>query len=173
MTSGVGLAIQLVAPGRLLDHRHAIAEIWPDASRDRLAEILPRHAARDGFRFLAAFDEEELVGFTYGYTGAAGQWWHDRVARALGDDGSKRWLGPGHFEFTELHVRENRRRQGIGGSLHDELLAGIAAPTAVLSTQTDNVPALGLYHGRGWETIVDALDFGSGRPFAILGRDLH
>jgi len=45
-------------------------------------------------------------------------------------------------------------------------------PTAVLSTQTDNEPAIALYLGRAWQVIVPYLDFGSGRPFLIMGRDL-
>ena len=49
---------------------------------------------------------------------------------------------------------------------------GLEAPTTVLSTQTDNEPAIALYLGRGWQVIVPYLDFGSGRPFLIMGRDL-
>jgi ribosomal protein S18 acetylase RimI-like enzyme len=52
------------------------------------------------------------------------------------------------------------------------VLSGLDAPTAVLSTQTDNEPALALYRGRGWRVIVPFLDFGSGRPFLIMGKDL-
>jgi ribosomal protein S18 acetylase RimI-like enzyme len=156
----------------VLSLRPELAEIWPDASRARIDDILPRHVTRDGFRFLGAFADDRLVGFVYGYRGGSGQWWHDRVARALGAAGAKRWLGPGHFEFTELHVRADYQRRGIGGRLHDEFLKGIDASTAVLSTQTDNDPAIALYTGRGWRVIVPYLDFGSGRPFLIMGRDL-
>jgi ribosomal protein S18 acetylase RimI-like enzyme len=42
----------------------------------------------------------------------------------------------------------------------------------VLSTQTDNEAALALYRQRGWKVIVPYLDFGSGRPFLIMGKDL-
>jgi ribosomal protein S18 acetylase RimI-like enzyme len=167
------LALREVAAEEVLALRRDIIEIWPEASRDRLTEILPRHTSRDGFRFIGAFEDARLLGFVYGYLGGAGQWWHDRVAEALGAAGAARWLGPGHFEFTELHVRAERRRQGLGGTLHDAVLAGLAAPTAVLSTQTDNEPALALYGRRGWKVIVPYLDFGSGRPFLIMGKDLH
>ena len=152
--------------------RRELAPLWPEASRDRIDEILPRHAARGGFRFLAALDDEQIVGFVYGYNGAPGQWWHDRVAKALGKEGATRWLPPGHFEFTELHVDARRRREGIGGALHDAIFELVEAPTAVLSTQTDNEPALALYRGRGWRVIVPYLDFGSGRPFLIMGKEL-
>jgi ribosomal protein S18 acetylase RimI-like enzyme len=158
----------------VLELRPLLSEIWPEASRDRIADILPRHIARTGFKFLGAFGEQhQLVGFVYGYRGAAGQWWHDRVAKALGRGGSRRWLPKGHFEFTELHVRGEYRRRGIGGALHDAIFDGLDAPTAVLSTQTDNAPAIKLYEGRGWEVVVPYLDFGSGRPFLIMGRDLR
>jgi ribosomal protein S18 acetylase RimI-like enzyme len=172
MTIDIGHDIRVVAGKDVLSLRRELAEIWPDAARARVDEILPRHVVRDGFRSLGAFAERRLVGFVYGYRGGAGQWWHDHVAIVLGPDGEQRWLAPGHFEFTELHVRSDFRRRGVGGSLHDALLEGIDAPTAVLSTQTDNAPAIALYAGRAWQVIVPYLDFGSGRPFLIMGRDL-
>jgi len=167
------LEITQLSPTEALARRAEIAEIWPEASRDRLHDILPRHAARDGFRFRGAFDESgRLIGFVYGYRGAPGQWWHDRVAAALGFEGTARWLAAGHFEFTELHVRPEARRRGIGGALHDAVLEGLDAPTSVLSTQTDNEPAIRLYANRGWVVIVPSIDFGSGRPFLIMGKEL-
>jgi len=172
VTIEVGIEIREVGGADVLAYRKELAQIWPDASRARIDDILPRHAARDGFRFFGAFAGRRLVGFVYGYRGATGQWWHDHVALALGPDGEARWLPPGHLEFTELHVRREYRRRGIGGALHDTLLGEVDAPTAVLSTQTDNAPAIGLYSGRGWEVIVPYIDFGSGRPFLIMGKDL-
>ncbi len=173
MTIDTGMELREIAGRDVLSLRRELAEIWPDASRARIDEILPRHVSRDGFRFLGAFAEGRLAGFVYGYRGGRGQWWHDRVAAALGSDATERWLAPGHFEFTELHVRREFRRRGIGGSLHDALLEGVDAPTAVLSTQTDNEPAISLYAGRGWQVIVPYLDFGSGRPFLIMGLVLR
>jgi len=172
VTIDVAVEIREVSAHEVLSLRREISEIWPDASRARINDILPRHVTRDGFRFLGAFATEQLVGFVYGYRGEAGQWWHDRVAGALGSDASARWLPEGHFEFTELHVGTEFRRRGIGGRLHDAVLAGVDAPTAVLSTQTDNEPAIALYSGRGWQVIVPYLDFGSGRPFLIMGKVL-
>jgi ribosomal protein S18 acetylase RimI-like enzyme len=83
------------------------------------------------------------------------------------------WLAPGHFEFVELAVRPDLQRRGIGVRLHDALLEGIDAPTAVLSTEVDNEPALALYRGRGWQVVLPEIDFGpSFPPFLVLGKQL-
>jgi ribosomal protein S18 acetylase RimI-like enzyme len=151
-----------------------VRELWPSATAERIQEILPRHAGRDGFRFLAARTPDgRMAGFAYGYRGAAGQWWHDLVAEALGEELAARWLASGHFEFVELHVRPECRREGIGARLHDALLAGLDGPTAVLSTDRTNEPALSLYRSRGWQVICDEIQFGPEYPpYLVMGRDL-
>jgi ribosomal protein S18 acetylase RimI-like enzyme len=164
--------VELTAEEALASRRE-LAEVWTGVSSVRLGEILERHAARDGFTFLAARDNGTIEGFTYGYRGSSGEWWHDLVAKSMSDEQRARWLVPRHFEYVELHVRPERQGRGLGGRLHDELLARQPdSPTAVLSTQVDNERALRLYHGRGWEVVVPELDFGSGRLFSILGRRL-
>jgi ribosomal protein S18 acetylase RimI-like enzyme len=153
--------------------RREIPQVWIGSTEERLREILPRHAGRAGFRFLAARDARQLVGVAYGYLGAPGQWWHDIVSRAMTPEQRRRWIAPGHFEVVELHVHPDFRRRGIGGRLHDTLLDGLESRTAVLSTQADNRPALALYEGRGWEIVVPALRFApAAEEYAILGRDL-
>jgi ribosomal protein S18 acetylase RimI-like enzyme len=153
--------------------RDELAPVWTGVSGERLHDILARHAARDGFTFLEARNDAGLAGFAYGYRGGPGEWWHDVVHAAMDDEQRARWLRPGHFELVELHVRPEHRGRGLGGRLHDELLSRqTVSGTAVLSTQVDNEPALALYAGRGWEVVLPQLDFGSGRLFSILGRDL-
>jgi ribosomal protein S18 acetylase RimI-like enzyme len=167
------IAIRTLMAPDALARRDEIAEIWREASRDRVDEILPHHAARPGFRFLAAEEQALMVGFSYGYLGAPGQWWHDLVSTAMTEGQCNYWLAPGHFEFVELHVRPEFRRQGIGGTLHDALLDGLESRTAVLSTQVDNHAALALYQGRGWQVVVPALRFTAGGvPYSILGLEL-
>ena len=129
-------------------HRAEIEELWrrvfPGTAEERFDEILPRHSGRTGFRFVAARGEGgELLGFTYGYEGGAGEWWHDRVAAPLTPGDRKSWLAPGHFEFVELQVAPECEGQGIGSRLHDALLAEVQSPTAVLSTEQSNARARG------------------------------
>jgi ribosomal protein S18 acetylase RimI-like enzyme len=161
-------------PEAVLRRRREIAQVWTWTSEERVEEILPRHVGRRGFRFLAARNESgTLVGFAYGYLGAPGQWWHDLVSGAMTAEQRARWLAPGHFELVELHVRPDQRRRGVGALLHDALLEPLESPTAVLSTQVDNAPALSLYRNRGWQLVVPELDFGSGRLFCIMGIELR
>jgi ribosomal protein S18 acetylase RimI-like enzyme len=156
-----------------LELRDELAPVWTGVTSERLRDILARHASRDGFTFLTARENGRLAGFTYGYRGGPGEWWHDIVHAAMNEAERARWLAPGHFEYVELHVRPEFQRRGVGGLLHDELLSRqTASRTAVLSTQVDNERALALYHGRGWQVVLPRLDFGSGRLFSILGRDL-
>jgi ribosomal protein S18 acetylase RimI-like enzyme len=122
---------------------------------------------------VGASEGGRLVAFAYGYLGAPGQWWHDKVRLAMTAAQRARWLGPGHFEFVELAVRPEYRRRGIGSALHDAVLQGVAARTAVLSTQVDNGPALALYRGRGWRVIVERLEFEDGAPpYLVMGLEL-
>ena len=45
------------------------------------------HSAHLALSGVTAVDEgDRLVGFGYGYTTMAGQWWHDQVRLALGPD---------------------------------------------------------------------------------------
>jgi ribosomal protein S18 acetylase RimI-like enzyme len=162
--------------------RRHVVEVWAGAhelpraspTRDEFGRTrLRRHSARGDFRFLGAFSGDELVGFVYGYTGASGQWWYDRVERALDRDERSRWLDPGHFEFTELAVRPDFQGRGVGSRLHDLVLEGLPHDRALLSALADNAPVVGFYRRRGWETVLDRLRFEPGRPeFTIMGRAL-
>jgi ribosomal protein S18 acetylase RimI-like enzyme len=167
-----------IGPDELLRRRREVErlwnDVWPGTPRERFDDILPRHAGRQGFRAVIADDEAgQLVGLAYGYTGAPGQWWHDIVSAGMGEEAAARWLGPGHFELVELMVAPAARGHGLGGRLHDSIVGGLAATTAVLSTQTDNEPALALYRRRGWELVVPEIRFApDGDRYCVLGIDL-
>src|ERR687886_1862927 len=78
-----------------------VVDVWANAHglgrasatrREFGGDRVPRHAARDGFVFLGAFEPGgRLVGFVYGYTGAPGQWGDHRVAAALGPSTQAGW----------------------------------------------------------------------------------
>lgn len=125
-----------------------------------------------GFRAFGALAGDRLVGFSEGYSGAAGQWWHDVVAAHLSPADRTRWLER-CFELVELHVHPDLQGQGLGGRLHDLLLEGVRHPTAVLSTRRAETAAMALYRRRGWVVVLEELTFpGNPTPFRILGLDL-
>ena len=182
--SSEDVRIEPLAPATLLGPlRGQVVDVWAGAhdlpraspTREEFGRTrLKRHSARADFRFLGAVSGDELVGLVYGYTGAPGQWWYDRVAAALGREGRRRWLDPGHFEFTELAVRPDFQGRGVGSRLHDDVLADLPHERALLSALADNAPVVGFYHHRGWETVLDRLRFEPGRPeFTIMGRTLR
>jgi ribosomal protein S18 acetylase RimI-like enzyme len=118
---------------------------------------------------LAAVENGRLAGFAYGYHGAEGQWWYERVAAALQPADRHRWLVNGYFELVELAVDPEFQRRGIGGRLHDALLEPEAGP-ALLSTQVHNAQARRLYFGRGWQLVVPELRFArAGELYSVLG----
>ena len=72
------------------------------------------HVRRPGFRAVATLTAEgRLAGFGYGYTSAAGQWWHDQVRSALDEPSRGYWL-TSCFEVVELHVRPVAQGHGVG-----------------------------------------------------------
>ncbi len=103
------------------------------AAREWRDTILPRHATRADFDFRAAVDGDEIVGFVYGYTGAYGQRWTDRVAADMDPASRAVWLDPPHFEVVQLHVLPSAQRAGIGARLLDILLEHQPNDRALLS----------------------------------------
>jgi ribosomal protein S18 acetylase RimI-like enzyme len=121
-------------------------------------EQLPGHAVRDGFRMMAALADDSVLGFGYGYTGRRGQWWSDRVVEAVPAALSDTWVG-GHFELVELTVHPDHQGLGIGGRLHDTLLAGLPHARALLGTSPDDArAAVALYRSRGWQRLARLSD---------------
>lgn len=140
----------------------------------RFAASLDRQAGREGFKCVVARpgDGQPIVGFAFGFTATPGQWWRDTVAGALDSIQGSHWLMD-CFELAELALTPAYQGKGIGGRLHDSLLAGLPHQTALLSTIAAETNALHLYRKRGWITLVDHLTFPGGvRTYRIMGLDL-
>jgi ribosomal protein S18 acetylase RimI-like enzyme len=130
-----------------------------------------RHRERKGFRCVVARDgrSAQIIGFTYGYTSAPGQWWHDLVEGVMDSATAREWLSD-TFELVELAVSPPSQGQGAGGRLHDTLLAGLPHRAAVLSTMQAETVALKLYRKRGWITLLEDFYFpGTPKPYQIMG----
>jgi ribosomal protein S18 acetylase RimI-like enzyme len=152
--------------------------------------IMQQHASHRGFRALAVAAGArgpdgrpgrtgrpgQIIAFSYGFSGAQGQWWHDVVAAALtattGPAVATAWLADS-LEIAEVHVHPDFHRRGIGRSLVLGLADGRRERTAVLSTQDANSPARRLYRGLGFTDLLTGYSFpGSAVPYAVMGAAL-
>lgn len=135
-------------------------------------EIFRTHLTRHGFvSVLALAEAGELVGFGYGYLGQAGEWWHDVVANALGDESADRWLADA-FELAELHVAPAHQGRGVGRTILQTLLDESRGRTVVLSTHDRRSPAYSLYRSVGFVDLLRRFVFpGSTEVYAVLGLE--
>lgn len=125
-----------------------------------------RHSVREGFRLTRAYDGADLVGFAYGYTGRAGQWWTDNARTVLEPEVAAAWVG-GHFELVSIGVVENARGAGVGRALLRAVLDGLPHDRLLLMTAADpDDPARRLYASEGWAV----LGPGIGRDKVIMGK---
>jgi ribosomal protein S18 acetylase RimI-like enzyme len=152
--------------------------------------IMEQHASYHGFRALAVTADGagasggrgrdgrpgQIIAFSYGFSGAEGQWWHDVVAAALTARTAavvaSEWLADS-LEIAEVHVHPDFHRRGIGRSLVLGLTDGRRERTAVLSTQDAESPARRLYRSLGFADLLTRYSFpGSAVPYAVMGAAL-
>ncbi len=148
-------------------------KILPD-DIDAFASMLRRHLDRPGFNAVAARNGRTgtLIGFAYGYVSSQGQFFHDSVQKTLRKRFLSHWLSD-CFELVEVAVIPEYQSLGIGGRLHDSLMLGLQCPRAILSTQSDAVPAMRMYLRKGWKILVDEFDFpGEPKPYVLMGWQL-
>jgi ribosomal protein S18 acetylase RimI-like enzyme len=132
--------------------------------------IMAGHGAYPGFAALAAMDGDEVAGFCYGFHGAPGQWWHDRVSAGLGE--RRHWLTD-CLEVAELHVRPEYQGRGIGSGLLRLLTSSRPELTVVLSTSDSETVARRMYRGAGFTDLLTGYRFdGAEPPYAIMGAEL-
>jgi ribosomal protein S18 acetylase RimI-like enzyme len=117
-----------------------------------------------------------VIAFSYGFRGAAGQWWHDVVrvglTAATGKRAAEHWLADS-FEIAEVHVRPEYQRRGIGRAMLLRLTEDTEQRTALLSTQDLPSPARYLYRGLGFTDLLTNFCFpGGGPPYAVMGATL-
>jgi len=166
-----------------------LAAMRPDpAQLPGRRSIMERHASYDGFRALAVTADAvdggpgrpggpgQIIGFSYSFRGAPGQWWHDVVAAALaaksGWELAAAWLTDS-LEIAEVHVHPDFHGRGIGRSLVLGLAQGRPERTAVLSTQDAESPARRLYRSLSFADLLTGYCFpGTPVPYAVMGATL-
>lgn len=157
----------------------------PQVMRSR-APAWSEHARRPGWGGVAAYSgtgrrrvlgrqRPALVGICYGYTGSAGQWWFEEVARGLRERGDAP-LEADYVELTELHVAPEHQGRGLGTELLRAFLDGRPERRVLLSTPEidgERNGAWRLYRSLGFTDVLRDFRFsGDPRSFAVLGRGL-
>jgi ribosomal protein S18 acetylase RimI-like enzyme len=179
------LSVTELSAGEFVARLDQMVTVYAAAMRPA-AEMLPGrrsimagHATHPGFRALLATEDGSgtPAGFGYGFHGAAGQWWHDTVGRAVtaahGAMAAAAWLDDS-FEVAELHVAPEHQGHGTGAGLLLRLASGRPERTALLSTRDADSPARRLYRGTGFSDLLTGFAFfpGNEPPYAVMGAEL-
>jgi ribosomal protein S18 acetylase RimI-like enzyme len=179
------LSVSELSPGEFTSRLDQMVAVYAAAMRPATwvlpgrRAVMAGHAGSPGFRSLLATEDEsgEPAGFSYGFTSAAGQWWHDTVARGLvaahGTAAAAAWLDDS-FEVAELHVAPEHQGHGVGAGLLLRLTSDRPERTALLSTRDADTPARRLYRGVGFTDLLTRfIFFPSGDPpYAVMGAEL-
>lgn len=150
----------------------------PDDELASFVEDGREQSGRPGFVAWAAFEQGQAgavgrpVGFSYAYELLPEYWWYRQVKPHLARLGQTTWLQDA-FELTQMAVLPEFQGQGIGGRLHDLLLADLPYRHGLLSTLYGETDATGLYRGRGWQILLEPFQFsGVNRPYRIMGKNI-
>jgi ribosomal protein S18 acetylase RimI-like enzyme len=152
---------------------YSTAMEYPYEIVDLRRGFIAAHTQRSGFRAVATVgDDDELVGFGYGYHSRPGQWWHEQVRGGLELAAYNAWMSD-CFELVELHVLPFAQGHGIGHAQLSALVHGVPHRTVMLSTPEGESRAWRLYRRMGFVDVLRHYEFlGDDRPFAVLGRTL-
>lgn len=145
------------------------ARVWPERDREMAREGFTRYAGYDAFHGLVALVNGEPVGVGYGARSYPGIPWHDLVAPVLG---AEHPALQDAWRLVELAVVAEWQGHGIGGRLHDELLAAQRCRRALVSTGVSNLRARRMYERRGWEYVLEELrPVGEPGVYVVMARD--
>jgi len=131
-----------------------------------------KHSTYPGYTGWVAVCEDRIVGFAYGFSSTSGQFYRSKLESVLEDNEIHSWLSD-CFEFVEMAVLPEFRRQGIASTLEKRLLDKAHHKTSVLTTETANEDARFLYEKLGWENVKEAQLMQSEDPMLIMGKKLN
>lgn len=130
-------------------------------------------AQEPSFRLIAAWDQERLAGYIYGFAIKNGSpLWETIFLSPDPRCNVRGWTYPVAF-VSELLVAASYRRRGIALALHDGFVTVRSEPKAVLLAHPEATAAQTAYEMWGWYRI------GAGRPwpdtplYDTLVKDLH
>jgi GNAT superfamily N-acetyltransferase len=139
----------------------------PPYGRDQDAALFARRfrvqRRQPGFVLAEARHGGYLVGYGCGMPlRPSTSWWRELTA-PLPDEVTAEHPGR-TFALTDLLVRASWRRQGIGATLHDLILAGRAEERATLTVLPAATPAQNAFGKWGWRKVARTREAGPGSP---------
>lgn len=144
------------------------ARTW-DRPLEPAREFFQQQMQQPGLLGYVALDNGNVVALGFGTACRRGQWWYDTVARQVGETHpalQDAWV------LVELAVADSHRGKGLGGYLHDRLLAEQPHPRALLSTQVGNYVARRMYEARGWRYLHPGFSFLPGQqPYVVMSHE--
>lgn len=142
---------------------------------DRAAFFSRRFAVQcrqPGFVLAEARNGEYLVGFAFGLPLRSSTDWWRGLTVPLAADVTTEYSGRS-FALAELLVRAPWRRQRIGETLHDQIIARRLEERAVAAILPSAGPAQGAFRMWGWRKLARKHDPGPGSPVLdVIVRDL-
>jgi GNAT superfamily N-acetyltransferase len=116
-----------------------------------------------GFVLAEARHGEFLVGYGCGMPLRPSTSWWRELTTPLPDEVTAEHPGR-TFALTDLLVRASWRRQGIGATLHDLILAGRPEERAALTVLPAAIPAQNAFGQWGWRKVARTRDADPGSP---------
>ena len=153
----------------LFDAIEIYCTIWGH-NKDDSTIFFRKYTQQTDFLGYIACVENQAVGFAMGTASQEGQWWHDKVAKNIGDNHPAlidAWV------LIELGILEDYRHQQVGTILHNHILSIQPYPNALLSTQVNNIPARKFYEKYGWYYLHYGMVFNKNREqYCIMGKNM-
>jgi ribosomal protein S18 acetylase RimI-like enzyme len=145
-------------------------DVW---NNEAIKERIIKHSSYKGFTGMAMLSkEEQVIGFSYGYTSLPGQYYHELLAKEFHPEEYHYWFQD-CFEVVELAVHASYRKQGVGTTLMTKLLENVDHQTTILNTQSSNNIARALYTSLQWKVLKEPFYPDSlKQPYVIMGKEL-
>ena len=127
----------------------------PPAAGEDFARRFRVHCRQPGFLLVAARSGGYLIGYAAGMPLRPSTSWWREVTTTLPEDVTTEYPGR-TFALVELLVRGSWRRQGIGRSLHDLILARRPEERATVVVPPAAAAAQAAFQSWGWQKIARA-----------------
>lgn len=125
-----------------------------------------RHARYPNYEGYVAVEDEQVVGYIYGYSSRKGQYYHDLMSSHV--TSAQPFLSD-CMELAELGVHPNHRNKGIAKKLMETLLHRRKEKYAILTVRKENRTAISFYEKSGWIVLTDRFFPNVNDEYLIMG----